>query len=217
MNIEQARFNMIQQQVRPWNVLDDQILELLEEVKREDFCPAEHRDMAFMDLEIPIGHGQVMLTPRVQARLVQDLQLKPTDKVLQIGTGTGYMTALWASRSQQVQAFEIHPELVKQTADNLRKAGISNVDLRHGDGLAGALANGPYDAIVLCGSVSHVPHSLLEQLNVGGRLIAVVGDEPMMRATVVTRESDTVFQTTQPWDVVIPRLEGVSDTPAFTF
>ena len=217
MNIEQARFNMIQQQVRPWNVLDDQILELLEEVKREDFCPAEHRDMAFMDLEIPIGHGQVMLTPRVQARLVQDLQLKPTDKVLQIGTGTGYMTALLASRSQQVQAFEIHPELVKQTADNLRKAGISNVDLRHGDGLAGALANGPYDAIVLCGSVSHVPHSLLEQLNVGGRLIAVVGDEPMMRATVVTRESDTVFQTTQPWDVVIPRLEGVSDTPAFTF
>ena len=217
MNIEQARFNMIQQQVRPWNVLDDQILELLEEVKREDFCPAEHRDMAFMDLEIPIGHGQVMLTPRVQARLVQDLQLKPTDKVLQIGTGTGYMTALLASRSQQVQAFEIHPELVKQTADNLRKAGISNVDLRHGDGLAGALANGPYDAIVLCGSVPAIPHELQDKLATGGRLIGVVGHEPMMHVHLVTRANSGTFDTVKPWDVISPRLEGFPEVSRFRF
>ena len=217
MNIEQARFNMIQQQVRPWNVLDDQILELLEEVKREDFCPAEHRDMAFMDLEIPIGHGQVMLTPRVQARLVQDLQLKPTDKVLQIGTGTGYMTALLARRSQQVLAFETRAELVKHTVDNLRNAGITNVDVRHGDGLAGALANGPFDAIVLCGSVPAIPHELQDKLSNGGRLIAVVGHEPMMHVNLVTRVNSGTFDTTKPWDVIIPRLEGFPETPRFRF
>ncbi len=217
MNIEQARFNMIQQQIRPWNVLDDRILALMEQVKRENFCPPEHRDLAFMDLELPIGHGQVMLAPRVQARLVQDLQLQPTDKVLQIGSGTGYMTALLARLSQQVQAFETRAELVRQAADNLRQAGIANVDVRHGDGLAGALANGPYDAIVLCGSVPAIPHELQDKLNVGGRLIAVVGHEPMMHAHLVKRVNSGTFETTKPWDVIIPRLEGFPETPRFRF
>lgn len=217
MNIEQARFNMIQQQVRPWNVLDNHILELLEQVKREDFCPPEHRDLAFMDLEVPIAAGQVMLAPRVQARLVQDLQLKPTDKVLQIGTGTGYMTALLARCSKQVQAFETHAELMKQTVDNLKRAGIAHVDVRHGDGLAGALSNGPYDAIVLCGSVPAIPHELLDKLALGGRLIGVVGHEPMMHVHLVKRVNSGTFDTSKPWDVIVPRLQGFPEVSRFRF
>ncbi len=217
MNVEQARFNMIEQQIRPWGVMDAHLLDLLQRVKREDFCPPAYRNLAFADLQIPLPYGEMMLEPRVQARLVQDVQPHGQDKVLQIGAGSGYMTALLAHCAHHVLAFEIHPELADLARQNLRHAGIERVDLKTGDGFALAAQGGTFDAIVLCGSVSHVPHSLLEQLNVGGRLIAVVGDEPMMRATVVTRESDTVFQTTQPWDVVIPRLEGVSDTPAFTF
>ena len=128
MNTEQARFNMIEQQIRPWGVMDAHLLDLLQRVKREDFCPPAYRNLAFADLQIPLPYGEMMLEPRVQARLVQDLQLKPTDKVLQIGTGTGYMTALLASRSQQVQAFEIHPELVKQTEPDFAVDGPIQFD-----------------------------------------------------------------------------------------
>ncbi len=212
MNIEQARFNMIQQQVRTWNVLDDHVLDLLEQVKREDFCPAEHRSLAFMDLEIPLPCGQVMLAPRVQARLVQDLQLKPTDRVLQIGAGSGYLSALLGRCAGTVLAYDIHPELAEMARANLARAGVLNVNVRAGDGFQGALSGGPFDAIVLCGSVPAVPHSVLNQLALGGRLIAVVGSEPMMRAEITTRESETSFSTTTPWDINLQRLENIPET-----
>lgn len=217
MDLNQARFNMIEQQVRPWEVLDPQVLELLMTVRREDFVPLAQKALAFVDMDIPLGHGQVMLSPRVQARLVQDLALKKTDKVLEIGTGTGYTTALLAHQAAQVLGFEANAELAAQASANLQKAGIGNAKVRHADGSQGAAGEGPFDAILLSGSVAQVPQNLLDQLAVGGRLIAIVGDEPMMRATLITRTGPSSFVTAQPWDTNAPRLAGFAETPAFQF
>ena len=217
MDLNQARFNMIEQQVRPWEVLDPQVLELLMTVRREDFVPLAQKALAFVDMDIPLGHGQVMLSPRVQARLVQDLALKKTDKVLEIGTGTGYTTALLAHQAAQVLGFEANAELAAQASANLQKAGIGNAKVRHADGSQGAAGEGPFDAILLSGSVAQVPQNLLDQLAVGGRLIAIVGDEPMMRATLITRTGPSSFVTAQPWDTIAPRLAGFAETPAFQF
>ena len=217
MDLNQARFNMIEQQVRPWEVLDPQVLELLMTVRREDFVPLAQKALAFVDMDIPLGHGQVMLSPRVQARLVQDLALKKTDKVLEIGTGTGYTTALLAHQAAQVLGFEANAELAAQASANLQKADIGNAKVRHADGSQGAAGEGPFDAILLSGSVAQVPQNLLDQLAVGGRLIAIVGDEPMMRATLITRTGPSSFVTAQPWDTNAPRLAGFAETPAFQF
>ena len=219
MDLNQARFNMIEQQIRPWEVLDPQVLELLMAVRREDFVPAAHRALAFVDMEIPTGNapGQVMLAPRVQARLVQDLAVKKTDKVLEIGCGTGYTTALLAQLGAQVLALEIDAGLAKQASANLQQAGIANAQVRQADGSQGAAGDGPFDVILLSGSVAELPQALLDQLSVGGRLAAIVGDEPMMRATVVTRTGTQSFVSTQPWDANAPRLSGFAETPAFQF
>ena len=219
MDLNQARFNMIEQQIRPWEVLDPQVLELLMAVRREDFVPAAHRALAFVDMEIPTGSapGQVMLAPRVQARLVQDLAVKKTDKVLEIGCGTGYTTALLAQLGAQVLALEIDAGLAKQASANLQQAGIANAQVRQADGSQGAASDGPFDVILLSGSVAELPQALLDQLSVGGRLAAIVGDEPMMRATVVTRTGTQSFVSTQPWDANAPRLSGFAETPAFQF
>ena len=219
MDLNQARFNMIEQQIRPWEVLDSQVLELLTVVRREDFVPLAHQALAFVDMEIPTGKaaGQVMLAPRVQARLVQDLALQKTDKVLEIGTGTGFTTALLAHQAAQVLSLEIDAGLATQATANLQKAGISNAKVRNADGSQGAVGEGPFDAILLSGSVAEVPQNLLDQLTVGGRLAAIVGDEPMMRATVITRTGPSSFVTAQPWDANAPRLVGFAETPAFHF
>lgn len=217
MDLNQARFNMIEQQVRPWEVLDPQVLALLATVRREDFVPLAQQALAFVDMEIPLGHGQVMLAPRVQARLVQDLALKKTDKVLEIGTGTGFTTALLAHQAAQVLSFEINAELAALAKANLNRAGIDNARVRPADGSQGAAGEGPFDAILLSGSVAEVPQALLEQLAIGGRLAAIVGDEPMMRATVVTRTGQNSFSTVQPWDANAPRLAGFAQPSAFHF
>ncbi len=217
MDLDKARFNMIEQQIRPWEVLDPQVLELLSVVRREDFVPLAHQALAFTDMEIPIGQGQVMLAPRVQARLVQDLALKKTDKVLEIGTGTGFTAALLAHQAAQVISYELDAELATQARANLQKAGVHNVQVRQGDGSQGAAADGPFDVILLAGSVAEVPQALLEQLAVGGRLAAIVGDEPVMRATLVTRTGPKSFATTQPWDANAPRLSGFAQPSAFHF
>ena len=210
MNYEQARFNMIEQQIRPWEVLDSQVLSLLAVVKREDFVPLAHKALAFADMEIPlVPHakpGQCMLAPRVEARLLQDLNVQKHEKVLEIGTGSGYMAALLAHRAQHVITLEIDPKLASTARENLQKAGIYNAEVLQRDGASllspGAAAqaglNGPFDVIVLSGSVAEVPAALLQQLSVGGRLVAIVGDEPMMRATLITRTSDSKFRKTDP-------------------
>ncbi len=225
LDVAQARFNMIEQQIRPWEVLDGQILELLGEVHREDFVPAAHRALAFADLEIPLSQplrdGQCMLAPRVEARMVQDLALQPTDKVLEIGTGSGYVAALLGRLAREVLSLEISPALASTARTHLQRAGITNVNVRQADaaadGFAACRAGGPFDAIVLSGSVAEVPDALLQLLAPGGRLIAIVGDEPMMRATLITRTGSASLQTQQPWDTVAPRLLNFPAPSRFHF
>jgi len=222
-DIRTARFNMIEQQIRPWNVLDSSILDALSVVRREDFVPEEHRALAFADMELPIGHGQHMLAPRVEARMLQDLHLEPTDSVLEIGTGSGYMAALLGHRAHRVVTLEIVPALADAAHHRLREAGVRNVEVRIADGsapvsgAAGHIEGGPFDVIVLSGSVAQIPAALLQQLRVGGRLATVVGDLPVMRATFVRRNSGSDFSTTQPWDTVAPRLHGFAELPRFHF
>lgn len=217
MNLEQARFNMIEQQIRPWDVLDTEVLHLLSVVKREDFVPLAHKALAFVDMEIPLGHGQVMLAPRVEARMLQDAAVQKHEKVLEIGSGSGYMTALLAHRAQRVISLEINPELADLARTHLQKAGVHNAEVRCVDGAVGSPAEGPFDVIMLCGSVADVPQNLLSNLKIGGRLVAIVGDEPMMRATIVTRTGEADFKTSQPWDTVAPRLLNFPEHSLFTF
>ncbi|MBL8370522.1 MAG: protein-L-isoaspartate O-methyltransferase [Burkholderiaceae bacterium] len=221
MNFEQARFNMIEQQIRPWEVLDSQVLNLLGVVKREDFVPLAHKALAFADMEIPLSaggaNGQVMLAPRVEARLLQDLAVQRHEKVLEVGAGSGYMAALLAHQAQRVISLEIDPEMARVARDNLQRAGVHNAEVRVGDGAAGTQVDGPFDVIVLSGSVAEVPSLLLAQLKVGGRLGAIVGSEPMMRATVVTRVSDLACSTSQNWDTVAPRLLNFGEPTRFRF
>ena len=217
MNFEQARFNMIEQQIRPWDVLDADVLHLLSVVKREDFVPLAHKALAFADMEIPLGHGQCMLAPRLEARMLQDVAVQKHEKVLEIGAGSGYMAALLAHRAQRVISLEINPELAAMARTNLQKAGITNAEVRQFDGAKGTPAEGPFDVIVLSGSVAEVPPALLANLKVGGRLIAIVGDEPMMRATLITRTGEADFKTSQPWDTVAPRLLNFPEPSPFHF
>jgi protein-L-isoaspartate(D-aspartate) O-methyltransferase len=219
MDMNQARFNMIEQQIRPWEVLDPEVLALLSTVHREDFVPLAHQALAFVDMEIPLGSSpsQVMLAPRVQARLLQDLAVQPTDKALDVGTGSGFMAALLAHQAASVLSLEIDAGLAKQAQTNLQKAGVTNVTVRQADGSQGANADGPFDVIVLNGSVAEVPDILLQQLTLGGRLVAIVGQEPMMRATVITRNTETTWTTTEPWDCNAPRLSGFAEPSHFKF
>jgi protein-L-isoaspartate(D-aspartate) O-methyltransferase len=217
MNIEQARFNMVEQQIRPWNVLDLSILELLSNVKREAFVPAAFKDLAFADTELPLGHGQCMLAPRLEARLLQDVGVQPHESVMEIGTGSGYMTALLAHRAHKVTSLELNPDLVKTARANLRNAGVQNVEVKQADGALLSEADGSFDVIVLSGSVTEVPQALLQMLKVGGRLAAVVGNEPVMCATFITRTSTTDFRTTQPWDCDAPRLQNFPEPSKFQF
>ena len=217
MNLELARFNMIEQQIRPWDVLDASVLHLLALVKREDFVPLAHKALAFVDMEVPLPDGQVMLAPRVEARMLQDLAVQKHEKVLEIGAGSGYMAALLAHRAQRAISLEINADLVALARANLQKAGIHNAEVRHADGAKGVPVEGPFDVIVLSGSVAQIPQTLLAALKVGGRLAAVVGEEPMMRATFVTRVSDTECRTVQPWDTVAPRLVNFAERSSFVF
>ena len=223
--VAQARYNMIEQQIRPWNVLDADVLDLLAVVRREDFVPPAYRSMAFMDIEVPllgndaeeaVRRGQSMLQPRVEARILQDLQIKPTDRVLEIGAGSGYMAALLAHRAERVVSLEIHPELAEMARENLRDAGIQNADVRQADGARDAIPDGPFDVILLSGSVAEVPAALLSPLRDGGRLGAIVGSDPVMRFTVTRRNGDR-FETTSPWDTIAPRLQHFPEPSGFTF
>jgi len=215
--LEQARFNMVEQQIRPWQVLDPAVLHTLQHMAREMFVPAAYQALAYTDTEIPLGHGQAMVAPRIDARLMHDVALKPADKVLEIGTGSGYLTALLADRSHHVVSLEINPELHAKARANLQSAGISNVDLRMADGSAGASDAGPFDAIVLGGSVYEVPQALLDQLKVGGRLIAIVGEEPVMQATLHTRTSASTWDHRELWDTFAPSLLGFTQPSRFHF
>jgi protein-L-isoaspartate(D-aspartate) O-methyltransferase len=217
MNTEQARFNMIEQQIRPWEVLDQDVLSLLTVVKREDFVPPALRELAFVDTELPLPLGQAMLAPKVEARLLQALHVARHERVLEVGAGSGHMAALLAHKAQQVFSLEIRPALAAMARANLRRAGVSNADVREGDGASGLAAEAPFDVIVLSGSVADVPQVLLDQLKLGGRLVAVIGHEPMMRAMLITRVNAAQFKREALFDTVAPRLEGFAEPPPFQF
>lgn len=209
MNTEQARFNMIEQQIRPANVLDATVLALLSKVHREDFVPPAHKSLAFMDIDIPLPCGQAMLSPKIEARLIESLDLTKKDHVLVVGAGSGYVVALASHLAGSVIAVENKPELLAMARLNLQRAGIGNVTLVAGDGLLGHAAQAPYSAILLTGSVNEVPDALMDQIKPGGRLLAVVGREPVMQAWLVRRSADGHLSRQALFDTVLAPLDGV--------
>ena len=224
MNTEIARFNMIEQQIRPWEVLDASVLALLASVRREDFVPSAMRALAFVDTQVPLlgtePGAPCMLEPKVEARLLQELQVQRHEKVLEIGTGSGFMAALLAHRAQQVVSLECRPELARTARANLARNGVDNVtviEVSAAQGAQGLSREAPFDVILLSGSVAEIPAGLLQQLKVGGRLAAVVGEEPVMRARLFTRASDAAFAQTDLFDTVAPRLDGFAEPSRFHF
>ena len=201
MNLEQARTNMVEQQIRTWEVLDQDVLDLLYLVPREQFVPPEHRALAFSDLEIPLGHGERMWQPKLEARILQELNVHKTDRVLEVGTGSGYLTALLAHRCAHVCSVENNPALAEFGRGNLERHGVDNVLLESGDAARGWDRHAPYDVIVLTGSTPVLPAALLAQLAPEGRLFAVVGEAPAMSARLVTctgpgeQRATTLFET----------------------
>lgn len=221
MNIEQARFNMIEQQIRTWEVLDQTVLTLLSQVKREDFVPAAYRGIAFTDMEIPLGHGQAMLSPKMEARILQEVAPKASDRVLEIGTGAGYQTALLASRSAKVLSIEIFDDLSKTAVANLARAAITNVVLKVGDAAKSpdkfSGADEKFDVIVITGSTPVLPTAYLDRLQINGRLFAVIGDAPVMKATLFTRQTATTVSHIDLFETVVTPLINAPQPSRFDF
>ncbi|HJS38723.1 MAG TPA: protein-L-isoaspartate O-methyltransferase [Burkholderiales bacterium] len=217
MNLEQARANMVEQQIRPWEVLDQAVLDLLYAVPREEFVPAACRNLAFADLEIPIGEGERMMAPKIEARLLQSLALRKTDRVLEVGTGSGYLTALLARSAVHVHSLEIRPALAAFGRGNLERQGVDNVTLEIGDGARGDPKRAPYDAIVLTGSTPVLPATLREQLAPGGRLFAVVGEPPVMVARLVTCTAPGTYGAADLFDTLLAPLANAERAPQFRF
>ena len=217
MDFEQARFNMVEQQIRPWEVLDPDVLSLLFEVKREQFVPAPNAGLAFADMEIPIGHGEAMMQPKVEARILQELSVRPGDAVYEVGTGSGYLTALLARRARHVTSAEVHEDLHAGAAANLSRAGIANLTLLRGDSARGPLGELGYDVIVLTGSTPELPQAFLDRLNPGGRLFAVVGDAPVMKAVVVERGPSVSLRHSEVFETVLKPLVNAQAPARFRF
>ena len=217
MNLEQTRFNMVEQQIRTWDVLDDSVLELLYRIRREEFVPAAYRSLAFVDMEIPLGHGQFMLEPKMEARILQELHVKKTDKILEVGSGSGYLTALLAEKGAHVYSVEIVPELKTMAEINLQAHDINNVTLELGDAASGWPKHEPYDVIVLTASTPVLPEAFQKSLKPGGRLIAVVGVEPVMEVLLVTCIAPDVYNTTQLFETCIAPLTNAHQSERFIF
>ncbi|MGG1946474.1 protein-L-isoaspartate O-methyltransferase [Trinickia sp. NRRL B-1857] len=217
MNIEQARFNMIEQQIRPWDVLDQDVLNLLSVVKRENYVPAAYREIAFADLEVPLPAGEHMLFPRVEARVLQELAVKKHETVLEIGAGSGYMAALLAHRARHVLTVDIKPELAELAKRNLSEDGVTNVEVASGDGARGWPASAPYDVICVSGGLPVLPQEILEQLKIGGRLAAFVGTAPVMKAQIITRVDEKQFRVADIFETYIEPLVNAVQAPRFKF
>lgn len=217
MDIERARFNMVEQQIRPWDVLDPVVLDLLMRIHREDFVPDAHRALAFADLEIPLGHGEHMLAPKLEARMLQELGIQRSDSILEIGTGSGYMTALLASLGRHVYSVDIVPDFTHTATALLKSQGITNVTLETGDAARGWDKRGPYDIIVLTGSVPVLPDSFVRSLNTGGRLLAIVGTAPAMQARLFTRIEGGACHAVTLFETCIAPLKNALQQQRFVF
>jgi protein-L-isoaspartate(D-aspartate) O-methyltransferase len=221
-DFEQARFNMVEQQVRPWDVLDQSVLDLLYVVRREEFVPPAYRALAFTDMEIPLridgaDTGESMWSPKLEARILQEVLLKPHELVLEIGTGSGYLTALLAHRARQVVSVEIDPRLKAFAEANLQQAGVRNAKLLLGDGSRGWPGEAPFDVIVVTGSLPVVPNALREQLRIGGRLAVIVGEPPVMTAEVITRATQTGFDRLPLFETCVKALTNAERPSRFRF
>lgn len=217
MNIEQARFNMIEQQIRPWNVLDPEVLALLHVVKREQFVPEAYQNLAFADVEIPLPSGDVMLAPKVEARIVETVAVKKNENVLLVGAGSGYLAALLGHQAQHVTAVELDATTAALAKQNLARAGVANVKVEQGNGAEGWAAGAPYDVIVVAGGLVVVPDALLKQVKVGGRLLAIVGEAPAMTCQLITRTSETDHAAVKVFETVARPLAGAPVPSRFTF
>jgi protein-L-isoaspartate(D-aspartate) O-methyltransferase len=222
MNVEQARLNMIEQQIRPWDVLDQSILDLLYTVRREEFVPPQLRALAFADLELPLringgDTGEVMMSPKVEARLLQELEIQAQETVLEVGTGSGYMTALAAHRARSVLSIEIDRRLVEFGSSNLERAGIRNVQVELADAALGWNQRAPYDVIIIGGSLPVLPDPLLAQVKIGGRIAVIVGDPPAMTAQIVTRISDGSYDTLVLFETSLKPLRNAWRPDPFRF
>jgi len=217
MNFEQARSNMVEQQIRTWEVLDQAVLDLLYAVPREDFVPPPYRTLAFTDMEIPIGEAEKMMAPKLEARTVQAVAPRKSERVLEVGTGSGYLTALLAHRAAHVHSVEIRPALAAFGRANLERHGADNVTLETGDAARGWPTRAPYDVIVLTGSTPVLPKALLEQLSPGGRLFAVVGEGPVMVARLVTCSAPGALRSVELFDTLLAPLANAEQPPRFIF
>ncbi len=221
MDTERARYNMIEQQIRTWNVLDPEVLEALTLVRREEFVPPAYREMAFADVEIPLvpgglNDGRAMFAPKVEARILQAIAPRKHETALEIGTGSGFGTALLALKAREVVSYERDPQIHALASANLQRAGLSNVGLKGGDGSRPG-GTERFDLIVLSGSVREVPQDMLDRLAVGGRLFAIVGDAPSMAARLFTRRAENRFETEDLFETAVPRLSGFPDREPFRF
>lgn len=216
MNIEQARQNMVENQVRPWEVSDPRVLETLGAVRREDFVPARHRALAFADLMLPIGHGEVMLKPVVEGRLLQALALDGSERVLEIGTGTGFLTACLARLAARVTSVERHADLAETARAQLAGAGVRNVELEVADALAGFRVDAPFDVVVLGGAVHALPDAVRAMARPGGRLFAIVGEAPAMQARLYTCADASHWREESLFETEVPYLKHAEPPRRFT-
>jgi len=217
MDIEQARYNMVEQQIRPWDVLDQDVLNLLFKLRREDFVPEAHRALAFVDMEIPLGHGQAMWTPKLEARVIQELAIRPTDRVLEIGTGSGYLTALLAMNAADVVSVEIDPEFSAAAGNKLRAHGIENVALHVADAARDWPDDGSFDVIVLTGSTPLLSGAFRNRLRTGGRLFAIIGSAPVMQAQLITCTAPGAFRSVTLFETCVTELVNAPQPTAFVF
>jgi len=220
MNIEQARHNMIEQQIRTWEVLDQRVLDLILRIPREDYVPHRYRNLAFSDMEIPLGHGEVMMPPKLEGRVLQALDVQPDDKVLEVGTGSGYLTALLAAAGKHVYSVDIYPEFTNDAGRALAEHNVDNVTLETGDAAEGWDKHGPYDVIAITGSLPELTpafDNFKRKLKVDGRLFVVVGEPPVMEALLLTRTGETDWKQQPLLETVIPPLVNAPHPRHFRF
>jgi protein-L-isoaspartate(D-aspartate) O-methyltransferase len=217
MDLEQARFNMVEQQIRPWDVLDPKVLDLLFKVKREDYVPPVYQSLAFVDMELPLGHGECMWAPRLEARALQALQVQRHERALEVGTGSGYFTALLAAQASVVVTVEMHADLKQEAERKFQAHGLANIQTRQGDAARDWSGDGQFDVIVLTGSTPVLPESWLKRLNPGGRLFAIVGEAPVMSAELVTCVSSGAYRSDSLFETAVKPLVNALEPERFTF
>lgn len=217
LNIELARHNMVEQQVRPWDVLDQRVLDLIARAPRDQYVAAKYRNVAYADLFLPLGHGEVMLTPKIEARMLQELEIGPKDRILEIGTGSGYFTSLLAAMGAHVYSVDVYPEFVEGARTRLAAQGVQNVTLETGDAARGWDKHGPYDVIAVTGSMPVLPDEFLRSLAVGGRLMAFVGKSPVMEAIRIRRLGGDSIEHTSIFETDVPALVNAFEPAKFAF